>query len=147
MEPNEYAIRGGLIDIWPVGEQAPARLDFFGDTLESIKLFDPISQISKKEKHSISIFQNIEPPLSDTSKNDFISNYRNYFGPSSNKDLFIHQLKEDKKLDGIEHWMPLFYKMKFISFFDFFNPEYLIFEHNLLNELEIFYKETIGYNI
>ncbi len=65
------------------------------------------------------------------------------FGPSSNKDLFIHQLKEDKKLDGIEHWMPLFYKKKFISFFRFFNPEYLIFEHNLLNELEIFYKETI----
>ena len=52
-------------------------------------------------------------------------------------------MKEDKKLDGIEHWMPLFYKKKFISFFDFFNPEYLIFEHNLLNELEIFYKETI----
>ena len=143
LEPNEYAIRGGIIDIWPVGEQAPVRLDFFGDTLESIKLFDPMSQISKKEKYSISIFQNIEPPLSDTSKNDFISNYRNYFGPSSNKDLFIHQLKEDKKLDGIEHWMPLFYKKKFISFFDFFNPEYLIFEHNLLNELEIFYKETI----
>ena len=39
--------------------------------------------------------------------------------PSSNKDLFIHQLKEDNKLDGIEHWMPLFYKKKFISFLIF----------------------------
>ena len=143
LEPNEYAVRGGLIDIWPVGEKAPVRLDFFGDTLESIKYFDPMSQISEKEKQFVSIFQNIEPPLSEISKNYFISNYRSYFGPTSNKSLFIHQLKEDKKINGIEHWMPLFYKNKFISFFEFFNPEYLIFEHTLLHELDIFYEETI----
>ena len=45
LEPNEYAIRGGIIDIWPVGEQAPAELDFFGDTLESIKLLIYVSNI------------------------------------------------------------------------------------------------------
>ena len=141
LEPNEYAIRGGLIDIWPVGATSPYRLDFFGNILESVKHFDPISQISNEEKSSISIYQNIEPPLSEEAKSSFISNYRNHFGPASNKALFVQQLHDSNKIDGIEHWMPLFYKNKFISFFDFFNPEYLIFDHSILSDIEIFYDE------
>ena len=141
LEPNEYAVRGGLIDIWPVGASSPFRLDFFGNILESIKYFDPISQISNKETNSVSIYQNIEPPLSEESKNYFTSNYRYHFGPASNKNLFVQQLQETNKIDGIDHWMPLFYKNKFISFFDFFNPEYLIFDHSILSDIETFYDE------
>ena len=46
MEPGEYAMRGGIIDIFPAGEPDPVRLDLFGDTIESIRVFDPATQRS-----------------------------------------------------------------------------------------------------
>ena len=141
LEPNEYAVRGGIIDIWPVGNKEPYRLDFFGEKLESIKLFDPISQISADKKDNIIIHQSIEPPLSESSKSDFIANYRNKFGPTSNKQLLIHQIKKLNKVDGIEHWMPLFYKKKFISFFDFFQPDFLILNDNISSKMDDFIED------
>ena len=48
LEPYEYAVRGGIIDLWPIGSENPLRIDFFGDLVESIKSFNPISQITIK---------------------------------------------------------------------------------------------------
>ena len=73
LEPNEFTLRGGIIDIWPLGQNKPYRLDFFGDKLESIKEFDPVSQISKLNHESISVHQSLEPPLTESSINTFIS--------------------------------------------------------------------------
>ena len=50
LEPQEYAVRGGIIDIWPLGEDYPIRVDFFGDRIDSIKTFNPISQITINEQ-------------------------------------------------------------------------------------------------
>ena len=131
LAPNEYAARGGIIDLWPVGEEKPFRLDFFGDKLEEIKEFDPISQISLNKKNSILIFESVECPLSNKAKNIFISNYREKFGPVINKELFTHTIKITNKVDSIEHWLPLFYSRKLISQFDLFRPNLVIANENI----------------
>ncbi len=126
LSPNEFAARGGIIDLWPVGEEKPYRLDFFGDKLEDIKEFNPISQITLNTKKDILIFEPIECPLSVKAKDTFIYNYRQKFGPVINKELFTHTIKLTNKVDSIEHWLPLFYEKKLISQFDFFNPSLII---------------------
>ena len=62
LEPHEYAVRGGIIDIWPLGEDYPIRVDFFGDRIDSIKTFNPISQITINEQEIKNIFSSIESP-------------------------------------------------------------------------------------
>ena len=150
LEPNEFTLRGGIIDIWPLGQDKPYRLDFFGNKLESIKEFDPISQISKLEHKSITIYQSLEPPLTDMSINIFISKYREIFGATANKNLFLHKIKNFNKLDGIEHWLPLFYEKKLISIFDYFDPATIVIDDdviqktfNYIDELSLSYKEKL----
>ena len=135
LEPNEFTLRGGIIDIWPLGQNKPYRLDFFGDKLESIKEFDPVSQISKLNHESISVHQSLEPPLTESSINTFISKYREIFGPTANKELFLHKIKSFNKLDGIEHWLPLFYNKKLISIFDYFEPTTIIMDDGITKKV------------
>jgi len=151
LEPNEFTSRGGILDIWPVGEDKPYRLDFFGDKLESIKEFDPISQISDKEHSSLTIYKNLEPPFNKNAINNFVINYRKLFGPSPGRDLFIHKTKYLNNQEGIEHWLPLFYKNKLTSFFDFFSPDLLITNYGLIekiyehiDEIDLAYNEKLN---
>merc|ERR1739848_131060 len=125
---------GGIIDIWPVGENKPYRLDFFGNSLESIKEFDPISQISKGGIKKLIISQNIEPPFTKESVHIFIAKYRDLFGAVTNKKLLVNKVKNFIKPDGIEHWMPLFYKKKLITIFDYFKIDTIIFNNQSLTE-------------
>ncbi len=133
LEPNEFSSRGGIIDIWPVGENKPYRLDFFGNSLESIKEFDPISQISKGGIKKLIISQNIEPPFTKESVHIFIAKYRDLFGAVTNKKLLVNKVKNFIKPDGIEHWMPLFYKKKLITIFDYFKIDTIIFNNQSLS--------------
>ena len=150
LEPNEFTIRGGIIDIWPLGLDKPYRLDFFGNNLESIKEFDPVSQISKLEHKSISVYQSLEPPLNENSINTFISKYREIFGATANKNLFLHKVKSLNKLEGIEHWLPLFYNKKLVSIFEYFEPETIIMDDDVkkksldyIEKVSLAYKEKI----
>ncbi len=136
LEPNEYALRGGIVDIWPLGNKEPFRLDFFGETLENIKSFDPVSQLSNKKFEYVLIEGPIEVPMHKKSIENFIINYRNLFGPVVNKDLFVHNIYNKNKLDGIEHLLPLFYNYKLESIINLFNPSIIVCKSNLLDIIE-----------
>jgi transcription-repair coupling factor (superfamily II helicase) len=109
MEPGEYAIRGGIIDIFPAGEADPVRLDLFGDTIESIKTFDPSTQRSAKAKKSLSLRPVSEVPLGKASIARFRTEWREIFGQDAAKDPIYLSISDGRRHPGMEHWVPLFH--------------------------------------
>ena len=103
-----------------MGLDNPLRIDFFGNKIESIRSFNPISQISMKNFNKVLLSSSLESPRSKKYNQNFTENYRNLFGPSASDQLFIHKLKNDIRADGIENWLPLFYSdnLSIIDFFD-----------------------------
>ena len=80
MEMGEYAVRGGLLDIYAAGMETPVRLDFFGDEIDSIRTFDPVSQRTLNKIDSFSIKPNRMFNMTPESQELFRSRYRDLFG-------------------------------------------------------------------
>jgi len=109
MEPGEYAMRGGIIDIWAAGEPDPVRLDLFGDTIESIRAFDPSSQRSAGRLQSLSLRPVSEVPLGRESIARFRTGWRELFGQDAASDPIYLSISEGRRHPGMEHWVPLFH--------------------------------------
>ena len=109
VESGEYAVRGGIVDLFPPGAEAPLRLDFFGDTLESIRVFDALSQrtIGKADRFDLTPVS--EVPLTEESVARFRSAYRELFGAVTDGDPLYEAVSARRRQIGIEHWLPLFH--------------------------------------
>jgi transcription-repair coupling factor (superfamily II helicase) len=109
-EPGEFAARGSILDIMPAAAEKGFRLDFFGDEIETIKLFDPLTQISNEKIESILLTPASEIYLNDDTATRFRENYRELFGAVSTDDPLYEAVTERRHYAGVEHWLPLFYK-------------------------------------
>jgi transcription-repair coupling factor (superfamily II helicase) len=109
MEPGEYAMRGGIIDIFPAGESDPVRLDFFGDTIESIRNFDPTTQRSGAKRQRLSLRPVSEVPLDKASIARFRTAWRETFGPEAATDPLYLSISDGRRHPGMEHWVALFH--------------------------------------
>ena len=109
IEPGDYAIRGGLIDVFLPGNDDPLRLDFMGDELDSIRSFDAESQMSKGTVERVDFIPPSEVCLGDGYIRRFRKRYRQIFGVAGNDQLY-DAVSEGRKILGIEHWMPLFHE-------------------------------------
>ncbi len=109
MEPGEFAIRGGLVDLYPPGTAEPFRLDWFGDTLESIRSFDPMTQLSTGERDEIVLLPVSEVLLTPESIERFRGGYRTLFGNVAGDDLLYEAVSAGQRHVGMEHWLPLFH--------------------------------------
>ncbi len=109
-EAGEYAVRGGLIDLYPPGLPEPVRLDFFGDTLESIRTFDPETQRSHDQLHAIDLVPVAEYQLTTETIRRFRTGYVKAFGAAPSDDLLYEAVSEGRRYPGIEHWLPLFHE-------------------------------------
>ncbi|MGE5475713.1 MAG: transcription-repair coupling factor [Bacteroidales bacterium] len=109
MEPGEYAVRGGIVDLFPPGTPEPVRLDFFGDELESIRAFDPMSQRTTGKLDSFALAPVSEVLLDESSIARFRSGYREMFGNPSGADPLYESISAGLKFTGMEHWLPLFH--------------------------------------
>ncbi len=109
MEPGEFAVRGGLFDLFPPGTQEPLRLDLFGDTLEAIRSFDPMSQRSTGTRDEVVLLPVSEVLLTPQSIERFRSGYRDLFGNVSGDDLLYEAVSAGQRHVGVEHWLPLFH--------------------------------------
>ena len=136
LEPNEIAIRGGVFDVWPIGKPTPFRLDFFGNKLESIKSFNPVSQLSKNNFNSLRVDQSLESPNSKKALQCFIKNSRNKFGPILTNNNFTPESLSENKPEGIEQYLPLFYNDELENIFSFFDAELIIAGSNILSLIE-----------
>lgn len=115
-EPGDFAVRGGIVDLWPPGLD-PLRLDFFGDRLDAIRKFDAETQLSSGEVQAIELLPASEVPLDEAGISRFRTGYVATFGPAVDDPLY-ESVSEGRKSPGMEHWLPLFYE-KLETLFDY----------------------------
>jgi transcription-repair coupling factor (superfamily II helicase) len=109
-EPGDYAVRGGIIDLHAPGTAEPVRLDFFGDTLETIRSFDPESQRTTGQLRSLDLVPVAEFQLTAETIKRFRLGYVEAFGAPTPDDLLYHAVSEGRRHPGMEHWLPLFHE-------------------------------------
>ena len=112
-EPGDYAVRGGIIDIFPPGRgrsgSGPIRLDLFGDVLDSARRFDPETQRTTEKVTRVELAPVSEVILDDESIQRFRTRYRALFGAAGNDDPLYEAISAGRKHQGYEHWLPLFH--------------------------------------
>ncbi|MGJ8626516.1 MAG: transcription-repair coupling factor [Sulfitobacter sp.] len=109
MEPGDYAIRGGIIDIYPPGDLGPVRLDLFGDTMDGARRFDPATQRTTEKLDMIELAPVSEVILDDPAITRFRQNYRIEFGAAGTDDPLYEAISAGRKHQGAEHWLPFYY--------------------------------------
>jgi transcription-repair coupling factor (superfamily II helicase) len=108
-DAGEYAVRGGILDLFPAGESEGLRLDFFGDEIESVRRFDPATQrTAGNEPGGFTLLPASETLLDEDSVRRFRSRYRELFGASATGDPLYQAVSEGRRLAGLDHWLPLF---------------------------------------
>ena len=125
MEPGDYSLRGGIIDIFPPSHKKPIRLDLFGDTLETIRSFDQNTQIGKDQVKSVTLTPASEVILDEQGIENFRKNYRAEFGAPSSDDGVYEAVTAGMKYQGLEHWLPFYYE-ELANLFDYL-PKATIF--------------------
>ncbi|KJZ20178.1 transcription-repair coupling factor [Loktanella sp. S4079] len=108
MEPGDYAIRGGIIDIFPPGQSGPVRLDLFGDVLDGARRFDPATQRTTEKLSEIELAPVSEVILDEAAITRFRQNYRIEFGAAGTDDPLYEAVSAGRKHAGIEHWLGFF---------------------------------------
>jgi transcription-repair coupling factor (superfamily II helicase) len=108
-EPGEYAVRGGILDLFPPGMDMPVRLDFFGDALETIKTFDAQTQRSELAMRGLDLVPVAEFQLVTETIRKFRTGYVAAFGVAGPDDLLYEAVSGGRRYPGMEHWLPLFH--------------------------------------
>ncbi len=141
-EPGDFALRGGIVDLWPPGTDQPLRLDLFGSTLEGIKRFDAVTQLSSEPVSGIELLPASEAPLDTETISRFRSGYVATFGPATSDDPLYESVSAGRKHQGMEHWLPLFHD-HLDTLFDY-APEALIFLSHQIEEVKAARLELIN---
>jgi transcription-repair coupling factor (superfamily II helicase) len=128
MEPGEYAVRGGILDLYPPARATPVRLDFFGDTLEHIKAFDPESQRTSRVVQRLSLLPVSEVAFGEAAEKLFRRRYVEAFGPVTSEDPLYHAVSAGQRYPGMEHWLPLFHE-HLETLFDYAADAPVCFDH------------------
>ena len=118
MEPGDYAVRGGIIDIFPPGHDGPVRLDLFGDVLDGARRFDPANQRTVEKLQAVELAPVSEIILDDPAITRFRQNYRIEFGAAGTDDPLYEAVSAGRKHAGMEHWLPFFHE-KLETLFDY----------------------------
>jgi len=108
-EPGDYALRGGIVDIFPPGPGGPIRLDFFGDVLDGARRFDPETQRTIEKLKRVQFSAVSEIILDEGSIARFRQNYRISFGAAGSDDPLYEAVSAGRKHQGMEHWLPFFH--------------------------------------
>ena len=109
-EAGDYAVRGGIVDLFAPGMDSPVRLDFFGDTMESIRSFDPETQRTTNELRALDLVPVAEFQLTSDTIRAFRTGYVAEFGAAAPDDALYEAVTEGRKHAGMEHWLPLFHR-------------------------------------
>ena len=109
-EAGDYAVRGGIIDLFAPGMGEPVRLDFFGDQVETIRSFDPESQRTTGDLRALNLVPMAEFQLTSDTIRLFRTGYVAAFGAAAPDDVLYEAVSEGRRHAGMEHWLPLFHK-------------------------------------
>jgi len=143
LEHGEYAVRGALLDLFPMGSAVPFRLDFFDDEIDSIRTFDVDTQRTLDEINSINLLPAHEFPTDDKGIEFFRAQFRETFGEIRRDPEHIYQqISRGTLISGIEYWQPLFFS-EMAMLFDYL-PEQTLFVDMENNQMqgERFYQDV-----
>lgn len=127
-EPGDYAVRGGILDLYPPGMDMPVRFDFFGDALETIRAFDAQTQRSEKQLRGLDLVPVAEFQLITETIRRFRTGYVTEFGATTPDELLYEAVSEGRRYPGMEHWLPLFHDT-LETIFDYLPGTTLALEH------------------
>ncbi|USX12023.1 transcription-repair coupling factor [Oxalobacteraceae bacterium OTU3CAMAD1] len=110
MSPGEYSVRGGLIDLFPMGSALPYRLDLFGDTIETIRTFDADTQRSLYPVNEVRLLPGREFPMDEAARTTFRSRWREQFEGDPSRSVVYKDISSGIASAGIEYYLPLFFE-------------------------------------
>ena len=133
-EHGEYAVRGSLLDVFPMGSDRPLRIDFFDDEVESLRHFDPESQLSADKVTAVNILPAREIPLDQANIQAFRHRYRERFEGRPSASRVYREVSDGIAHGGIEYYLPLFFDAT-ASFLDYLPEGALVFASGDLEQL------------
>ena len=122
MRPGEYSVRGGLIDLYPMGSALPYRIDLFGDEIETIRAFDPDTQRSLYPVKEVRLLPGREFPLDEAARTAFRGRWREVFEGDPTKSPSSKDIGNGVPSAGIEYYLPLFFESS-ATLFDYLPAE------------------------
>jgi transcription-repair coupling factor (superfamily II helicase) len=125
VSPGEFAVRGSLLDVYPMGAAAPLRIDLFDDQIEAIRRFDPETQRSLDALESVRLLPAREVPLDTQAIKDFRRRYRTRFEGDPNKGAIYRAVSEGLAPAGVEFYQPLFFDAT-ATLFDYLPPDAVV---------------------
>lgn len=142
LEHGEFAVRGALIDLYPMGSKLPFRIDLFDDSIDSLRLFDPETQCTIEKKEKLEILPAREFPLNETSKTLFRRAFREKFPGNPSACPVYEAISNNQFPAGIEYWLPLFFEQT-ATIFDYL-PESasIVLIENIQQKAEAFFLEV-----
>ena len=142
MEHGEFAIRGSIVDIFPMGSDTPYRVDLIDDEIESLRTFDPETQRSVKMVEEIRLLPGHEFPLDKQGIERFRSNFRETFDVNYRECPIYYDISDGVASPGIEYYLPLFFK-ETSTIFDYLskNTRILVYD-TIWSSLDHFYSDV-----
>jgi len=139
---GEFSIRGGIIDIFPMGSAVPYRLDLFDDEIENIRAFDVDTQRSIYPVQEVQLLPGREFPFDQEARTAFRTRFREYFEGDPSRALPYKDVGNEIAFAGIEYYLPLFFEQT-ATLFDYLDPESLVVTHGAIdNAITEFFSET-----
>jgi len=142
VSPGEFSVRGGLIDLFPMGATLPFRIDLFDDEIESIKTFDPDTQRTVFPVPEIRLLPAREFPLDDAGRTRFRSRFREIFEGDPSRVSLYKDVSNGIAPAGIEYFLPLFFADT-ATLFDYLpNDAVVVLHHDVPSAIEEFWRDT-----
>jgi len=138
----EFAVRGSIIDLFPMGSQSPYRIELWDEEIESIRIFDPETQLSEEKINQIQLFPAREFPFTDEAIKRFRQAFRHQFSEASSQSILYQDVSQGIASSGIEYYFPLFVETT-ATLFDYLPTDTVLFIPPSVDELaEAFYYEV-----
>lgn len=142
VSPGEYAVRGGLIDLFPMGSAVPYRVDLFDDEIDSIRTFDPDSQRSLYPVPEVRLLPGREFPMDDDARAKFRSRWRELLDGDPTKSRIYKDMGNGVATAGIEYYLPLFFE-ETATVFDYLGKDATVVLHGDLEPaFQRFWQDT-----
>lgn len=142
LSPGEYSVRGGLIDLFPMGSPLPYRIDLFNDEIESIRTFDVDTQRSIYPVKEIRLLPAREFPLDETGRSRFRTGFREKFEGDPTRSRLYQEVSKGNAPAGIEYYLPLFFEQT-ATLFDYLPPEGMLCLHGeITSAIGNFWQDT-----
>ncbi len=108
-QPGQFALRGGVIDLWPMGAEKPFRVELFDDAIESIRSFDPETQLSEKKLDRVEMLPAREYPFDEEARQEFRRRFRMRFDVDLRRAIPYQDVGQGHHAQGLEYYLPLFF--------------------------------------